>query len=86
MSADGLNFEKIPSHDEQGGSGGQSVLPEDIEINNNNSIDNSEINNANNPEVKETIRKPEVKEIVISRPVAEGKQRPNPLPKGEFVY
>ena len=70
VSADGLNFEEIPSHDEQGGSGGQSVLPEDIEINNNNFIDNSGINNANNPEVKETIRKPEVKEIVISRPVA----------------
>ena len=86
VSADGLNFEEIPSHGEQGGSCGQSVLPEDIEINNNNSIDNSGINNANNPEVKETIRKPEVKEIVISRPVAEGKQRPKPLPKGEFVF
>ena len=86
VSADGLNFEEIPSHDEQGGSGGQSVLPEDIEINNNNSIDNSEINNANNPEVKEEICKPKVKEVVISRPVAEGKQRPKHLPKGEFVF
>ncbi|MBP3672976.1 MAG: hypothetical protein J6J18_04025 [Oscillospiraceae bacterium] len=86
VSADGLDFEEIPSHGEQGGSGGQSVLPEDIEINNNNSIDNSEINNANNPEVKETIRKPEVKEIVISRPVAAGKNRPKPIPKGEFVF
>ena len=86
VSADGLEFEEIPSHDEQGGSGGQSVLPEDIEINNNNSIDNSEINNANNPEVKEEICKPKVKEVVISRPVAEGKQRPKSLPKGEFVF
>ena len=86
VSADGLNFEKIPSHDEQGGSGGQSVLPEDIEINNNNSIDNSEINNANNPEVKEETYIPKVKEVVISRPVAEGKNRPKPLPKGEFVF
>ena len=86
VSANGLDFEENPCRDEQGGSCGQSVLPEDIEINNNNSIDNSEINNANNPEVKETIRKPEVKEIVISRPVAEGKQRPKPLPKGEFVF
>lgn len=86
VSADGLNFEEIPSHDEQGGSGGQSVLPEDIEINNNNSIDNSEINNANNPEVKEEICKPKVKEVVISRPVTEGKQRPKSLPKGEFVF
>lgn len=86
VSADGLNFEEIPSHDEQGGSGGHSVLPEDIEINNNNSIDNSEINNANNPGVKEEICKPKVKEVVISRPVAEGKQRPKSLPKGEFVF
>ena len=86
VSADGLEFEEIPSHDEQGGSGGQSVLSENIEINNNNSIDNSEINNANNPEVKEEICKPKVKEVVISRPVAEGKQRPKPLPKGEFVF
>ena len=86
VSADGLVFEEVPSHDEQGGSGGQSVLPEDIEINNNNFIDNSEINNANNPEVKEEICKPKVKEVVISRPVAEGKQRPKPLPKGEFVF
>jgi hypothetical protein len=61
-------------------------LPEDIEINNTNSIDNSEINNANNPEVKEEICKPKVKEVVIPRPVAEGKQRPKPLPKGEFVF
>lgn len=86
VSADGLDFEEIPSHDEQGCSGGHSVLPEDIEINNNNSIDNSEINNANNPEVKEEICKPKVKEVVISRPVAEGKQRPKSLPKGEFVF
>ena len=81
-----MDFDEIPSHGEQGGSGGQSVLPEDIEINNNNSIDNSGINNANNPEVKETIRKPEVKEIVISRPVARGKERPKPIQKAEFVF
>ena len=86
VSANGLDFEENPCRDEQGGSCGQSVLPEDIEINNNNSIDNSEINNANNPEVKEEICKPKVKEVVISRPVAEGKQRPKPLPKGEFVF
>lgn len=86
VSANGLDFEENPCRDEQGGSCGQSVLPEDIEINNNNSIDNSGINNANNPEVKEEICKPKVKEVVISRPVAEGKQRPKPLPKGEFVF
>ena len=86
VSANGLDFEENPCRDEQGGSCGQSVLPEDIEINNNNSIDNSGINNANNPEVKEEIYIPKVKEVVISRPVAEGKQRPKPLPKGEFVF
>lgn len=86
VSVDGLEFEEIPSHGEQGGSGGQSVLPENIEINNNNSIDNSGINNANNPEVKEKICTPKVKEVVISRPVAEGNQRPKSLPKGEFVF
>ena len=86
VSADGLEFEEIPSHGEPAHPDGQNELHEDIEINNNNFIDNSEINNANKPEVKETIRKPEVKEIVISRPVAEGKQRPKPLPKGEFVF
>ena len=86
VSADGLNFEEIPSHGEQGGSGGQSVLPEDIEINNNTATNNPGINNANNPEVKEEIYIPKVKEVVISRPVAEGKQRPKPLPKGEFVF
>lgn len=83
---DGLNFEESPSHDEQRDSDGLSVLPEDIEINNNVSINNSEINNANNPEVKEEIYKPEVKEVVISRPVAEGKQRPKPIQKAEFVF
>lgn len=86
VSADGLEFEEIPSHGEQGGSGSQSVLPENIEINNNNSIDNSGINNANNPEVKVEICKPKVKEVVISRPVAEGKNRPKPIQKGEFVF
>ena len=85
VSADGLNFEEIPSHGELGGSGGQSVLPEDIEINNK-EIDNISINNPNNPVVQETIRKPEVKEIVISRPVAEGKNRPKPIQKAEFVF
>ena len=86
VSADGLDFEEIPSHGEQGGSGGQSVLPEDREINNNISINNPEINNANNPEVKEKICTPKVKEVVIPRPVAEGKQRPKALPKGDFEF
>ena len=85
VSADGLNFEEIPSHDEQGGSGGQSVLPEDIEINNNNSIDNSGINNRMD-ENAEVIQKPKVKEIVIPRPIAEGKNRPKPIEKAVFEF
>ena len=86
VSADGLEFEEIPSHDEQGGSGGQSVLPEDIEINNMTDTPNNQPINNRNDEEKTIIQAPKVKEIVIPRPVAEGKNRPKPLPKGEFVF
>jgi len=86
VSADGLNFEEIPSHDEQGGSGGQSVLPEDIEINNMTDTPNNEgINNGNNKSAG-VIQKPQIKEIVIPRPVAEGKNRPKPIEKEGFVF
>ena len=76
VSADGLDFEEIPSHGEQGGSGGQSVLPENTEINNmTDTPNNSEINNRID-ESAGVIQKPQVKEITISRPVAEGRCRP----------
>lgn len=89
MTADGLEFEESPSNGEQQGSGGLSVLPEDIEINNmTNTPNNSGINNEMiSGEV--VIQKPKVKEIVIPRPVAEGKGRPKPVEqpkKAEFVF
>lgn len=86
VSADGLDFEEIPSRDEQGGSGGHTVLPEDIEINNmTDTPNNSGINNRID-ESAGVIQKPQVKEITISRPVAEGKNRPKPIEKAEFVF
>ena len=86
MTADGFNFEESLSRDEQGGSGGQSVLPEDTEINNmTDTPNNPEINNRID-EIAGVIQKPQVKEITISRPVAEGKSRPKPIEKAEFVF
>ena len=82
----GLNFEENPSIDELIGSGGYGVLPEDIEINN--MTDTTNIPGINNglTETKEIIQKPQVKEIVISRPVAEGKNRPKAIKQAEFVF
>lgn len=86
MLADGQDFEECPSHGEQGGSGGHSVLPEDIEINNmTDTPNNSGINNGLTQNT-ETIQKPQIKEIVISRPVAEGKDRPKAIPKAVFDF
>ena len=73
----GLNFEECPSPDEQAISDGQSVLPEDTEININYKNNNG-INNRNDPQEDYSIYIPKVKEVVISRPVAEGKDRPKP--------
>lgn len=82
----GLNFEESPSSDEVIGSGGHDVLPEHIEINNmTDTTNNSGINNGLT-EKRETIQKPQVKEIVIPRPVAEGKNRPKPIKQAEFVF
>ena len=65
VSANGLDFEENPCRDEQVAYVGLSVLPENTEINNlTDTPNNTGINNANNPEVKEEIYKPEVKEEV----------------------
>lgn len=89
VSAGGLNFEEVPSYGTQEGSDGQTILPEDIEINNNeNSLNNDPINIIVDREA-EVIQKPQVKEIVIPRPVAEGKSRPKPIEQAEkavFVF
>mgnify|MGYP003291838446 CR=1 FL=1 len=91
MSGDGgQEFTESPGCDEQAISDGQSVLPEDREINNNTIQPNNELINNSNPIPEETaIHVPEVKEIVIKRPKAEGRDRPKPVqePKQmEFIF
>lgn len=84
-SAGGQNFTESPSRGEPARPGGQSVLPEDIEINNTDKPTNGSINNSNPIE----IYLPKVKEITIPRPKAEGKDRPKPAEepqKMEFVF
>ena len=86
MTADGLEFEESPSHGGQVGSDGHTVLPENIEINNiTDTPNNEEINNNINNGAC-VIQEPKVKEIVIKRPVAEGKNRPKPIEKEGFVF
>ena len=86
ITADGLEFEESPSHGAQGGCGGHTVSPENIEINNmTDTPNNAGINNGNN-ESMGVIQEPKVKEIVIPRPVAEGKNRPKPKEKEGFVF
>ena len=79
VSMCGLNFEEVPSHGTQEGSGGQSVLPEDIEINNSDNSTNNEVINISIDEKAEVIQKPQIKEIVIPRPIAEEKNRHKPI-------
>ena len=77
LSADRLDFEECPRHNEQEASDGQSVLPENIEINNKTDTPNNEgINIGDVP-----IQKPQVKEVVIPAPKAEGRNRPKPIEK-----
>ena len=86
MTADGLEFKESPGSGAQEGCGGQVVLPENIEINNmTDTLNNAGINNGNN-ESAGVIQEPKVKEIVIKRPVAEGKNRPKPIEKEGFVF
>ena len=89
VSANGLDFEENPCHDEQEASVGLSVLPENIEINNMTDTPNNTGINNGLTSGEGVIQKPQVKEIVISRPVAEGKNRPKPIEqpqKPEFVF
>ena len=86
VSADGLEFEESPGSGEQEGCGGHTVFPKDIEINNmTDTPNNTEINNRMDENVG-IIQKPQVKEITISRPVAEGKSRPKQIEKEGFVF
>ena len=89
VTADGLDFEEHPSSDTPICSDGHAILPENIEINNRDSMTDSSINNDNESPERTPIAIPKVKEIVIQRPKAEGKNRPvcNPKPKAEeFVF
>ncbi len=76
-SAGGWDFTESPSHGEPVSQDGQGVLPEDIEINNTAITTNEDINNNNLESMEISI--PKVKEIVIRRPVAEGRDRPKPV-------
>ena len=79
LSADRLDFEESPRHDEQEAFGGQSVLAENTEINNtDNATNNAETNNSANEEAV-IIQKPQVKEIIIKPPTAEGRSCPKPM-------
>lgn len=87
-SAGGQDFEECPSRSEVTSPDGQCVLPEDIEINNTNMTTNAVINNSANPEGAESCI-PVVKEYVIKRPVAEGRERPKPVQqqqKQAFIF
>ena len=88
MSGDGgQDFAESPGCGKQASPDGQSVLPEDIEINNTDIQNNGVINNSNSENWEIFI--PKVKEITIKRPVAEGKCRPQPAQKHteqEFVF
>lgn len=86
-SVGGQSFVESPNHGEPARPDGQNVLSGDIEINNTDIPTNGIINNSN-PEGME-IYIPKQKEIVIKRPVAEGKDRPKPVqePKQEvFIF
>ena len=85
LSANGLDFEESPPNDLSISPDGHNVMPENTEINNKDKINNTGINIR---EISEdvVIQKPQIKEIVISRPVAEGKNRPKPIQKEEFVF
>lgn len=78
-SADGLEFEENPCSGVQEGSGGHTVTPENIEINNNTDTPNNQTINNREDEEKPIVQKPKVKEVVIPRPVAEGRNRPTPI-------
>ena len=86
-SAGVQDFENHPGHGEAASPDGQSVLPENIEINNTDIPTNEVINNSNPENIEIYI--PKVKEVVIKRPVAEGRERPKPVQeqaKQEFVF
>ena len=79
LSEDGYDFENSTSPDNAVVRNTHHVEQEDIQINNiNNFTDSAGINN-NVPQIDNIEQYiPKVKEVVISRPVSEGKDRPKP--------
>ena len=89
VSEDELNFEAAPSCDIQMLFDGQDVLSEDIQINNTENIPNNDGINNRIDEIKQTIQKPQIKEIVIQRPKVERKKSLSPKEKikeAEFIF
>lgn len=87
MSSDGTqNFEDNPPSDTLTELHGQIVSAQDTEINNSKQPNKAEINIDVLLEENRYI--PKVKEIVIQRPSAEGKERPKPIehPRKEEFY
>ena len=87
VTIDGLDFEEYPSSDTPICSNGQGMLSDNIEINNRDSMTDSSINKDNESARQMEQFIPKVKEVVIKRPKAEGKNRPTCKPKEEeFVF
>ena len=88
MTATGLNFEESPASDTLLPSDDQIETAENIEIDIRDLGTDKAINTQNKTEGKVAIYVPKVKEIVISRPVAEGRERPahTPAKKEGFVF
>lgn len=85
----GFDFENDTQDEQQEPQTVNSVLPENIEINNRQTTDMA--TNIRPEEEKEssTVYVPRVKEITIPRPIAQGKNRPiqrSEPPKGEFDF
>ena len=88
VSANGLDFEESPPCDTPMPSDGQPVSGENIEIYNRDLGTDRGINTQKETGGEPDIYIPKVKEIVISRPVATGKERPayTPPKKEGFVF
>ncbi len=88
LSADGLDFEECLPSDSPMPSHGQPVSADNIEIDNRDFGTDRVINTEKETGGQTDIYVPKVKEIVISRPVATGKERPAyaPSKKEGFVF
>lgn len=88
VSGDVLDFEDAPSDGALENPDGFSVLQQDIEINKEIKTNKSGIN-IGDDESAVIVQKPQMKEIVIPPPKAEGKKRPSPIEKpkkAEFIF